>query len=72
VGQSPLTGHYFLLPAGTELPTGLSVVADGQDVRPDSISQPTHYTIFPSQRMTWEMFIELFGKLPWQYAEKKS
>ena len=67
-----LTGHYFLLPAGTELPEGLDVVADGQDVLPDSIHPPTHRTIFPSRRMNWERFVELFENLPWQYAGKKS
>lgn len=70
--KSPLTGHYFRIPAGTELPHGLDVVADGQDLRPDSEHQPTHHTIFPVQRMKWERFVELFEKLPWQYVGKRT
>lgn len=70
--KSPLTGYYFRLPAGAELPEGLDVVADGQDLRPDSVHQLTHHTIFPSQRMKWERLVELFEKLPWQYAGKKT
>ena len=69
--QSGLTGHYYLLPAGTELPLGLDAIADGMDVRPDSLQKPTHYTIFPTQRMTAEQFLAAFERLPWQYAGKQ-
>ena len=72
VTKALLTGHYFVLPAGTELPAGLDVVADGENARPDSLHPPTHHTIFPNQRMSWQRFVELFEKLPWQYAGKKT
>lgn len=71
IASCPMTGAYFLLPAGTELPDELNVIADGQDVDPQSQQAPTHHTIYPNQRITWERFIELFAKLPWQYAGKK-
>src|SRR5260221_8149264 len=41
-------GHYFKLPAGTYLPDGLLVVADGQ---------ATHHTLYPSERMSWQRFV---------------
>lgn len=66
-----LTGHYFLLPAGTELPDGLDVVADGHDVRLHSNHPATHHTIFPDRRMSWEAFVARIDGLPWQYAGKK-
>ena len=71
IDQSPLTGHYFVLPAGTELPAGIEVVADGVDVQTDGIHPPTHHTIYPAQRIAWEGFVELVANLPWQSAGKK-
>ena len=67
-----LKGHYFLLPAGTELPDGLDVVSDGVDVDAESEQPPTHHTLFPTQHMSWDHFVELVEKLPWRYAGKKT
>jgi hypothetical protein len=72
VNACPLTGHYHVLLSGTELPAGLEVVSNGKDVNPESLHPPTHHSIFPRQRMRLEEFIELFGKLPWRYAGKKT
>jgi hypothetical protein len=72
IAQCLLTGHYFLLPAGTDLPEGLAVVADGQDSNSESAHPRTHHTIYPSKTMTFERFVELFKRLPWQYAGKKT
>jgi hypothetical protein len=69
--QTPLTGHYHHLPAGTPLPEGLGVVADGSDVLPGSALPPTHHTLFPTIEMTLREFIGHFLALPWQHAGKK-
>ncbi len=50
---------------------GLSVVADGQDVKPSSPHPQTHHTIYPSRRMTVQQFIDKFLGLPWQLAGRK-
>jgi hypothetical protein len=50
------------------LPAGLGVVADGVDVNPASPLLATHHTIYPTVRMPVDQFVELFLKLPWQYA----
>lgn len=71
IAGCPLTGGYFLLPAGTELPEELDVIADGQDVDPQSQYAPTHHTIYPCQRIKWVRFVEMIASLPWQYAGKK-
>jgi Tse2 ADP-ribosyltransferase toxins len=71
IDRCTLKGHYFLLPAGTELPDDLDVVSDGVDVQPESKQPPTHHTIFPTRRMSWNHFVELIEMLPWQYAGKK-
>jgi hypothetical protein len=70
--QCGLTGHFFLLPVGTELPEELGVAADGRDVRPGSEHAASHHTIFPNNRIAWQRFLELFQGLPWQYAGKKT
>jgi hypothetical protein len=66
-----LSGHYFRLPAGTELPEGLEFVADGRDVIPESIHQPTHHTIYSAVAMSYRRFVELFLSLPWIHEGKK-
>jgi hypothetical protein len=68
--QAPLRGHYHVLPAGTELPEGLTVVADGIDV--GGSHAPTHHTVAPSKDMSPQEFEELFNNLPWQYGGKTS
>ena len=72
VAKCSLSGHYFLLPAGTDLPDGLGVVEDGRDVWPASKHPATHHTIFPDQQMSWDAFVRLIDGLPWQYAGKKT
>ena len=36
VNSAPLSGHYHMLPAGTQMPDGLDIIADGIDVIPNS------------------------------------
>ncbi len=71
IDQCALTGHYFMLPAGTEMPEGIAVIADGQDINSESAFPPTHHTVYPGQQMKVERFVELFVGLAWQYAGKK-
>jgi hypothetical protein len=68
---APLSGHYHRLPAGTELPEGFEVIADGREVIPDSPHEPTHHTIYPAAPMTYDRFVELYSGLPWKYGGKK-
>jgi hypothetical protein len=45
------------------MPPGLGVIADGAN---------THHTIFPTQRMQFTAFSDLFmNHLPWTYGGKK-
>jgi len=71
VSLSLMHGHYHRLPAGTSLPEGLSVVADGSDVNTASRHGPGHHTIYPATAMLLNEFIELFENLPWKYGGKK-
>lgn len=65
-----LVSHYHRLPAGTLLPEGFSVVADGVDVDSKNEHGPTHHTIYPSVAMRMDTFIEQFTNLPWEHAGK--
>jgi hypothetical protein len=69
--QTTLTGHYHRLPKGTVLPAGLGVIADGPEDHPESVNQPTHYTIYPTRRMSKEEFNDFFLGLPWVYTDNK-
>jgi hypothetical protein len=69
--EASLTGPYYRIPAGTELPEGFGVVADGEDVLPGSGNPRTHHTIFPTRPMTPEEFAEGFQSLPWTRAGRK-
>ncbi|WP_419686033.1 RHS repeat-associated core domain-containing protein [Burkholderia theae] len=69
VNKAPISGAYHRLPAGTELPDGIDVVADGKDVGGSHAA--THHTICPSKRMSGQTFIEKFKNLPWIKAGKK-
>jgi hypothetical protein len=69
--QAPLTGHYHRLPQGTPLPAGMAVVADGRDVRAQSLHPPTHHTFYPDVSMPAAQFVQLWLGLPWQYAGRK-
>lgn len=69
VNKAPISGTYHRLPAGTELPDGIDVVADGKDV--GGLHAATHHTICPSKRMSGQTFIEKFKNMPWVKAGKK-
>ena len=71
VNNAPLNGNYHTLPAGTTLPNGLGVIADGSDVVANSPHGVGHYTIFPTTEMTVSEFNELYKSLPWKYGGKK-
>jgi hypothetical protein len=67
--KAPLTGHYHRIVAGTRMATGLRVSADGSDI---GGPQPeTHHTIFPSEQMPFQTFVDRFQGLGWAYAGKK-
>ncbi len=69
IQYAPLTGHYHRLDRNTELPEGLDVVADGEDV--GGTRSPTHHTIYPSREMSFTEFEEKFLNSGWVYAGKK-
>jgi hypothetical protein len=69
LAQSAAAGHYHVLPAGTELPEGLQVTADGADVGGERA--PTHHTLSPTRDMTPQEFEDLYNGLPWRYGGKK-
>ena len=71
VTYAPLKGHYWRLPAGTALPEGLEVVADGREVNRQSTHEPTHHTIYPTVRVQVDQFVQAFLGLPWQYGGRK-
>jgi hypothetical protein len=63
-----LSGQYHVLAAGTELPDGLGLHADGADVGGE---QPFgHRTIYPTVPMSVSQFADLFLGLGWQWAGK--
>jgi len=66
-----LTGQIWRVPAGTPLPAGLLVIADGRDVLPSGEQAPTHHTIYAAERMPFDAFVELFASLPWSRAGKR-
>ena len=68
--QAPLTGTVYKIPKGTELPDGLSIVRDGQDVIPGG-HFPGHSTIFPNKDMPVDEFNDAFQSLPWEKVGKK-
>jgi hypothetical protein len=63
-----LSGDYHILPAGVILPEELAVIADGEDVGGPNL--PGHHTIYPSRRILFTRFAELFSQLPWRYGSK--
>jgi hypothetical protein len=67
--SSNLNGHYHTVPAGTELPEGLAVVLDGQEMR--GPRTPFHATIYAETRMSQDEFVNKFFALPWQYGGRK-
>jgi hypothetical protein len=69
IQYAPLTGHYYKLDQGIELPSGLGVIADGKDV--GGIHSPTHHTIYPTRPMSFTEFQEKFLACGWIYVGKK-
>ena len=65
----PLTGHYYKLDKGIELPSGLGVIANGKDV--GGVHLPTHHTIYPTRPMSFTEFQEKFLACGWIYVGKK-
>jgi RHS repeat-associated protein len=70
LNETSLTGHYHVLPAGTPVPEGFGVLADGVDVLPGSPHRAAHYTIFNTVSMEPDNFVQLFSDLPWTYGGK--
>lgn len=68
---SPLTGPYCRLPAGTELPEGFEIIADGRDVNRASPHAAGHHTIYPSARMPFDEFLQRFRELGWVFVDRK-
>jgi hypothetical protein len=52
--EQGLSGQVFRLPAGTQLPDGLAVHADGADV--GGLAPRGHRTVYPSEQMTFAEF----------------
>ena len=71
VDKTSLNGKYRTLPAGTVLPEGLAVKADGKDVYPASKHYEGHHTIYPTKEMTFQEFNELYKNLPWSSEVKR-
>ena len=69
--EAPLTGHYWKLPEGTDLPAGMGVMADGSDIINGSPMRPTHHTLYNTEDMTFDDFIQNFLNLAWEYVGKK-
>lgn len=70
--QAPLRGHYHRLAAGTVIPPGLEVVADGIDIHSNSIHPATHYTLFPVTKMAPQQFVSAFLSLPWHHSGRRT
>ena len=51
------------------MPPGMAVLRDGVDV--GGVQPPTHATIYATESMTPESFVERFLSLPWVYGGKK-
>lgn len=64
--RSGLAGHYYRLLAGTELPEGLGVHADGEDV--GGLQPWGHRSVYPTVEMPYGQFQDLFQNLPWEYV----
>ncbi|WP_432422939.1 RHS repeat-associated core domain-containing protein [Variovorax boronicumulans] len=67
--KSPISGTYHQIPAGTNMPDGLGIEADGKDV--GGAHGETHHTICPIKRMPAEEFVKKYQTLPWTPGGKK-
>jgi hypothetical protein len=65
---SGLTGHYWNIPANTDLPDGLGFHEDGADVGGNA--PVGHVTIYPTSGMNFAEFQNLVQGLPWEYGGK--
>lgn len=70
--KAPLRGHFYRLAAGTAIPPGMEVVADGVDVYNSSAHPATHHTLFPFVQMPSQQCVNAFVALPWQYSGRKT
>ncbi|WP_158887001.1 RHS repeat-associated core domain-containing protein, partial [Amycolatopsis anabasis] len=68
ISNAPLTGHHYRIPAGTQLPEGLAVVADGRDVVQGSPRAATHHTIYATRPMTRDEFNAKLAEIETQHA----
>jgi hypothetical protein len=64
--HSPGKTNVFLLPAGTPLPPGLSVAADGGLVVRGEMIPAGHNTIYPTVRWVWDEIQRAIDNLGWQ------
>ena len=69
--DAPLSGHYWKISEGSELPPGMGVMPDGSDMIPGSPQPPTHHTIYNTDDMSFGDFVQNFLNLPWNYVGKK-
>ncbi|WP_436318191.1 hypothetical protein [Variovorax boronicumulans] len=67
--KSPISVAYYQIPAGTNMPDGLGIEADGKDV--GGSHGETHHTICPIKRMPAEEFVKKYQTLPWTPKGKK-
>jgi len=64
------TGHYWVIPAGTTLPAGIALIADGVDVGGSQL--PTHHTLYPTEKMAYTEFQRRIQEvIRWEYAGYK-
>jgi RHS repeat-associated protein len=54
--KAPLTGIWYRIPAGSTLPVGTQMIADGRDVNPRSPHPEGHHTLYPTVKMPYDVF----------------
>ena len=68
------TGQVHRIPAGTELPEGLAVHADGEDIVVNGVKGTKsmgHRTVYPADPMTGDEFNRRFRSMGWEHVGKK-
>ena len=68
--KAPFPGQTYTLPAGTVLPPGLGVIADGKDV--GGTHAEGHHSIVPTEQMTPQEFEDKYNSLPWASLSRSS